>query len=211
MRKLILIDDHKMLKKGIETYLSENSDWTVCGEAENLDEVEPMLSTLDVLPDDSVVAVVDLQLKGDGKNALASNGFEAAKILLNHNIPSVIFSSNDTGACIEKAMSAEVGAKGFVSKCSDERMLLDAINMVAVGKTFIQPDLVASFLETRSLFAMLTKREQEVVKLIETDITNEEISDSLGIKITTLENYISIIYDKLGCRDRDSLLEKLHQ
>lgn len=211
MKKVILIDDHKMLKKGIETYLSENSDWTVCGEAESLDEVEPMLSTLDVLPDDSVVAVVDLQLKGDGKNALASNGFEAVKILLNHNIPSVIFSSNDTGACIEKAMSAEVGAKGFVSKCSDEQMLLDAINMVAVGKTFIQPDLVASFLETRSLFAMLTKREQEVVKLIETDITNEEISESLGIKITTLENYISIIYDKLGCRDRASLLEKLHQ
>ena len=58
---------------------------------------------------------------------------------------------------------------------------------------------------------MLTKREQEVVKLIETDITNEEISESLGIKITTLENYISIIYDKLGCRDRASLLEKLHQ
>jgi len=56
---------------------------------------------------------------------------------------------------------------------------------------------------------MLTKREREVVKLIQDEFTNEEIAEKLGIKITTLENYISIIYDKIGCQDKKSLIEKL--
>ena len=49
----------------------------------------------------------------------------------------------------------------------------------------------------------------QVVKLIKDGLTNEEISAKLEIKLTTLENYISVIYDKIGCRDRNSLLEKL--
>ena len=121
----------------------------------------------------------------------------------------MIFSSYDSGAIIERAMSAEVGAKGFVSKLSDEKMLLDAVNTVASGKTFVQPDLVASFMEMNTLFSVLTKKEKQVVKLIQDGLTNEEIAKTLEIKLTTLENYISIIYDKIGCRDRASLLEKL--
>ncbi len=88
-------------------------------------------------------------------------------------------------------------------------MLLDAINAVARGKTFIQPDLVTSFMKTRSLFSMLTKRETQVVRLIQKNLSNEEISATMGIKITTLENYLSIIYDKIGCRDKKNLVEKL--
>ena len=124
-------------------------------------------------------------------------------------VPSVIFSSHDSGGFIERAMSTEVGAKGFVSKLSDEKMLLDAINAVAQGKTFVQPDLITSLMEMNSLFSVLTKREMQVVKLIQDGLTNEEISAKLEIKLTTLENYISVIYDKIGCRDRNSLLEKL--
>ena len=88
-------------------------------------------------------------------------------------------------------------------------MLLDAINTVAAGKTFVQPDLVASLMEMNSLLSVLTKREMQVVKLIQDGRANEEIAAKLQIKLTTLENYISVIYDKIGCRDRSSLLEKL--
>ena len=124
-------------------------------------------------------------------------------------VPSVIFSSHDSGALIERAMSSDVGAKGFVSKLSDEKMLLDAIYTVAEGKSFVQPDLVSAFMEMASLFSVLTKREMQVVKLIQDGFPNEEIAAKLQIKLSTLENYISLIYDKIGCRDRNSLLEKL--
>lgn len=88
-------------------------------------------------------------------------------------------------------------------------MLLDAINAVAQGKSFIQPDLVLDFFETRNLFSILTRREKEVVNLIGEELTNEQIAEKLKIKINTLENYVSTIYDKLGCKDRASLLEKI--
>ena len=216
MKNLILVDDHKMLRKGIASYIAENSDWKVTKEAESLADVKKIASFLysctspfkNSCEDENItVAVVDLQLKGSEEEKFG--GFEAVKELATVGIPSIIFTSHDTGACIEQAMSAEVGAKGFVSKLSDEKMLLDAINAVAKGKTFIQPDLVTSFMETRSLLSMLTKRETQVVRLLQENLSNEEIAEKLGIKITTLENYLSIIYDKIGCRDKRKLIEKL--
>ena len=207
MKKLILIDDHKMLRKGISFYITENSDWTILTEAEGLDEIPAIIKKIGSAEEDKIVAVVDIQIKGNADYAY--NGFEAVKKLAAVGVPSVIFSSHDSGGFIERAMSADVGAKGFVSKLSDEKMLLDAINAVAAGKTFVQPDLVSSLMEMNSLFSILTKREVQVVKLIQNGLTNEEIAEKLEIKLTTLENYISVIYDKIGCRDRNSLLEKL--
>ena len=196
-----------MLRKGISFYITENSDWAILAEAEGLDEVPAIIKKIGGAEEDKIVAVVDIQIKGNADYAY--NGFEAVKKLAAAGVPSVIFSSHDSGGFIERAMSAEVGAKGFVSKLSDEKMLLDAINTVAAGKTFVQPDLVSSLMEMNSLFSVLTKREVQVVKLIQDGLTNEEIAQKLQIKLTTLENYISVIYDKIGCRDRNSLLEKL--
>ena len=211
MKYLILIDDHKMLRKGICAFFTENSDWHILAEAESLEEFPTILSKVKEEAsnaEDVVVAVVDIQLKESSDSGLL-NGFHAVKLLRGHDIPSVIFSSHDTGACIERAMSKEIGAKGFVSKLSDEKMLLDAVNTVVSGKTYVQPDLVTSFMENRSLFSMLTKREHQVVNFIADNFTNEQIAEKMEIKLTTLENYLSVIYDKFGCSDKNSLLEKL--
>lgn len=207
MKKLILIDDHKMLRKGISSYITENSDWNIFAEAESIEEIPAIIKKFGDEKEDQIVAVVDIQIKGNDENTF--RGFEAVRLLSKAGIPSVIFSSHDTGALIERAMSSDVGARGFVSKLSDEKMLLDAINTVEAGKTFVQPDLVSAFMEVHSLFSVLTKRELQVVKLIQDGLPNEEIAAKLEIKLSTLENYISVIYDKIGCRDRNSLLEKL--
>ncbi len=208
MKKLILIDDHKMLRKGISAFFTENSDWTILAEAESLEDLTSILKKMTFTPEDTIIAIVDIQLQTTGESGI-NGGFDVIKLLAKQNIPSLVFSSHDTGSCIERAMSAEVGAKGFVSKLSDEKMLLDAVNTVAAGKTFVQPDLVSALLENRTLFMTLTKREQQVVNLISDGFTNEEIAAKLEIKLSTLENYVSVIYDKLGCRDRTALLEKL--
>ncbi|MCR4940909.1 MAG: response regulator transcription factor [Treponemataceae bacterium] len=214
MKRLILIDDHKLLRKGISAYITEKSDWIISAEAESLSELDSVIRKINAetkasqgSSEDIIVAIVDLQLKDSPGDF--SGGFQAVKILLSHGIPSVIFSSHDTGTCVERAMSAEVGARGFVSKVSDEKMLLTAIDAVADGNLFVQPDLVSAMLEKRSLFSALTKREQEVTNLIAEGLTNLQIAEKLNIKLTTLENYISIIYAKFGCKDRLELLEKL--
>lgn len=196
-----------MLRKGISSYITENSDWNIFAEAESIEEIPAIIKKFGDEKEDQIVAVVDIQIKGNDENTF--RGFEAVRLLSKAGIPSVIFSSHDTGALIERAMSSDVGARGFVSKLSDEKMLLDAINTVAAGKTFVQPDLVSAFMEVHSLFSVLTKRELQVVKLIQDGLPNEEIAAKLEIKLSTLENYISVIYDKIGCRDRNSLLEKL--
>ncbi|MGP1368467.1 MAG: response regulator transcription factor [Treponema sp.] len=86
---------------------------------------------------------------------------------------------------------------------------MDAVNTVAEGKTFIQPDLVTSLLNTQSIFSILTKREKQIVKLIQDGLSNHEIAQKLEIKISTLENYLSVIYDKIGCKNKEMLLKKL--
>ncbi len=228
MKNLILIDDHKMLRKGISAYFTENSQWNVIAEAESLDEIPNILKKIgenlyikkkmarggDIShssdsdnEENCTVAVVDIQIKG--KDERLSNGFGAVRLLRQYGIQSVIFSSHDTGACIERAMSDEVGARGFVSKLSDEKLLLDAVNAVAEGKTFIQPDLVTSLLNTQSIFSILTKREKQIVKLIQDGRSNYEIAQFLEIKVSTLENYLSVIYDKIGCKNKEMLLKKL--
>ena len=230
MKNLILIDDHKMLRKGISSYFTENSQWNVIAEAESLDDMPDILKKIGENPyimeksdgdriqnikkssdsgneENCTVAVVDIQIKG--KDEKLSNGFEAVRLLRHYGIQSVIFSSHDTGACIERAMSDEVGARGFVSKLSDEKLLLDAVNAVAEGKTFIQPDLVTSLLNTQSIFSILTKREKQIVKLIQDGRSNYEIAQKLEIKVSTLENYLSLIYDKIGCENKEMLLKKL--
>lgn len=230
MKNLILIDDHKMLRKGISAYFTENSQWNVIAEAESLDDMPDILKKIGENPyimekndgdriqditkypdsdneENCTVAVVDIQIKG--KDEKLSNGFEAVRLLRQYGIQSVIFSSHDTGACIERAMSDEVGARGFVSKLSDEKLLLDAVNAVAEGKTFIQPDLVTSLLNTQSIFSILTKREKQIVKLIQDGRSNHQIAQKLEIKVSTLENYLSLIYDKIGCENKEMLLKKL--
>ena len=241
MKNLILVDDHKMLRKGISAYFTENSQWNVIAEAESLDDIpnilkkigenpyimkkndgesvqnitchcQPVFQSETKYPDSDkaencTVAVVDIQIKGTDEGF--SNGFEAVRLLRQYGIQSVVFSSHDTGACIERAMSDEVGARGFVSKLGDEKLLLDAVNTVAEGKTFIQPDLVTSLLNTQSIFSILTKREKQIVKLIQDGLSNYEIAQFLEIKISTLENYLSVIYDKIGCKNKEMLLKKL--
>ena len=210
MKDLILIDDHVFLRKGIAAYLAEHGGWRVVAEGESMDDLPSIIEQFGKKDREKTpIAVVDIQLKGDDGSAIASNGYMAVRMLLDAGIRSVVFSSHDTGACIEKAMGADVGARGFVSKVSNESMLLHALDTVASGRTFIHPYLAVDVLETRSAISVLTKRERQTVRLIAEGLSNEDISVALGIKITTLENYVSVIYDKLGCKNRAELIKKL--
>ncbi len=210
MEYLILVDDHKMLRTGIISYISEHSSWKVLAEAECFSEIPLVLQKVkdSVQKDDKVVAVVDLQLKDDAKSE--TNGFDVVKIFKENAIPSIIYSAYDNGVKIEYALGEKIGAMGFVSKNADEKILLEAINAVSSGKKYIQQDLFSRFLEVRTNLSLLTKREKEVLNFLDQNFSNEQIAKKMNIKQNTVENYISVIYDKLGCKDRNSLIEKLN-
>lgn len=209
MKKLILIDDHAMLREGIASWLTKNSDWQVALQCENFSKLQKDFSKIDKSEEDIVIAIVDLSFKQENSKIESESGWEIIQWLNTKDVPSIVFSSHDTGTFIEKAMSTDIKAKGFVSKTSDEKILLDAINMVAQGKTYIQPDLFSGFIETKSLLSALSSKEREIADLIMHNYENEEIAEKMNIKLHTVENYISKIYDKTGTNSKKALTELL--
>lgn len=209
MKKLILVDDHAMLRTGITAWFKANSDWEISLQCDSFEKLKEEFQNFTITQNDTVIAVVDLSYKQDDKKQEIEMGWEIVSWLRERNIPSIIFSSHDTGSSIEKAMSPEIGAKGFVSKCADEKILLDAINTVASGKTFIQPDLFSGFLEIKSILSALTPKEREITNLVIQNYDNDEIAEKLGIKLRTVENYLSKIYDKTGTYSKKMLLDRI--
>ncbi len=209
MKKLILIDDHAMLREGIASWLSKNSHWKIELQCESYEKLQSDFEKVYFSAEDNVIAIVDLSYKTESSKIESETGWEIIKWLNLKNIPSIVFSSHDTGTFIEKAMGPDIRARGFVSKTSNEKVLLDAINMVAEGKTYIQPDLFSGFIETKSILSALSTKEQEIANLIMHNFENEEIAEKLNLKLHTVENYISKIYDKTGTNNKKELIELL--
>lgn len=207
MKKLILIDDHAMLREGIASWLTKNSDWKIELQCESFEKLQSDFDKANFSTDDNVIAIVDLSYKTENSKVEAEIGWEIIKWLNSKNIPSIVFSSHDTGTFIEKAMGPDIRARGFVSKTSNEKILLDAINMVAQGKTYIQPDLFSGFIETKSILSALSSKEREIADLIMHNVENDEIAAKLNIKLHTVENYISKIYDKTGTNNKKDLID----
>ena len=93
MKRLILVDDHKMLWKGIISYITENSDLQIFAEAESAEEIPGIIKEAGKSGGSITVAVVDMQLKGEKDGFI--EGYNVVKMLSQGNIPSVIFSCHD--------------------------------------------------------------------------------------------------------------------
>ncbi|MBQ0039487.1 MAG: response regulator transcription factor [Treponema sp.] len=214
MKNLIIVDDHAMLREGISSWILKNSEWHILIAAEDLEDLKKKFAStglkMDTPADGNItVSVVDLSYKSVTYGKEEEAGWDIISWLKDKNIPTIVFSSHDSGHCIERAMSSAVGAKGFVSKCSTEKNLLEAINTVAEGRTYIQPDLFSNMIQSRSLFQVLSPKEQQVAELILEGCENSEISEKLSLNIRTVENYISKLYDKCGTDSRKELIQLL--
>ena len=136
-------------------------------------------------------------------------GFEIIRRLTALGIPCIAYSSHDSGGFVEHATSAVVGAKGFVSKNADETILLAAINAVANGKSYIQAELVTGLLEVRDIAQTFTKKEKRVAEALTLYNTNTEVAAVLGITEKTVVNYLTIMYDKAGVKNKLEFLQKM--
>jgi len=124
-------------------------------------------------------------------------------------IPCIAYSSHDSGGFVEHATSAAVGAKGFVSKNADETVLLAALEAVSTGKTYIQAELVTGLLEVRDITQTFTKKEKLVAESLTLYNTNADVAAMLGISEKTVVNYLTILYDKAGVKNKLEFLEKM--
>ncbi len=198
MINIIIIDDHKMMREGLKSFLNTNDGWNVVGEAGSLEEVKKLISENECQLINAI-AIVDIKLGDD-------SGLDVLKVLSDSHlgIRSLMYSMFDSPGYAMKAI--DNGAMGYITKAADNSELMKALKEIASGNTYIQQSLMHGITVTANLVSGLTKKERQVFDLIRQDFSNEEIAKRLEISIRTTENYVSKIYDKLGVNDRSELV-----
>jgi len=194
MIRILIADDHPIVREGLRAVLSTQPDFQVVGEAES--GVQTLQQVTAFQPD---ILLLDLEMP-------QGNGVETLKRLgqLEATVRVIIFTAFDTDDRIVEAVRA--GAKGYLLKGAPRAELFNAIRVVATGGSLLQP-VIASKLINRltqapTMAEALTPREAEVLTLIAQGLPNKEIADRLVITERTVKFHASAIMGKLGATNR---------
>lgn len=199
MIRVLIADDHGMVRTGLRMLIERQSDVQVVAEAG--DGVEALEQALAERPD---VAVLDVSMP-------RMTGLQAAREIHAHDeeIALLMLSMHDDERYFLEALDA--GASGYVLKKAADADLVDALRAVAGGRPFLaspaQRNLMREWEEgTAEADDSLTPRELEVLKLIAEAHTNRQIADTLMLSEKTVESHRANLLSKLGMRDRVELV-----
>ncbi len=208
MIRLVLADDHAVVRAGLRALLDAEADLTIVGEAGTGQETLAICAA--ARPD---VVLLDVTMPGnehlDVVRSLAACAPETRVLLL---------TMHQDVRLLREAM--KLGAAGYVLKKSAESQLLAAIRAVAAGGRYVDPAMGAALLEPphatapqapRAGLRGLTSREVEVLKLAAQGYANKEIAAKLFISVKTVETHRSHINEKLGIRSRVELIRVARQ
>lgn len=187
--RVMVVDDHALMREGIAMMLATQPDMTVVAEAAN--GVEAMVRYREALPD---VTLMDLQMT-------AGNGIDAI-MAIRAEFPSariVVLTTYGGESLARRALMA--GARAYILKSVVRKDLVETIRTVYRGSRFVQPE-VASELADHVGDAALTGRETEVLRLVAAGNSNKRIAAHLTISEETAKAHLKSIIHKLGANDR---------
>ena len=196
--RLLLVDDHRMLREGLRRSLTAEG-FEIVGEAAN-GEIAVELAA-ELVPD---VILMDVSMP-------EMDGLEATRIIMATDTPTriIMLTMHADNEVVAKAIRA--GASGFLVKdCSTEE-IAEALRTAAKGETVISSGVASRMMEEVRRIdtpdrpnetSLLRKREEEVLQLIADGCATNEVADSLFISAKTVKNHLASIYQKLDARDR---------
>jgi len=202
--KVLVVDDHPIVRQGLTLLINRESDLTVCGEAE--DARTAMQSVAMAQPD---ILVVDISLNGpDGLDLLKSVRTRYP------DLPVLILSMHDESIYAERALRA--GAQGYIMKQEATEKVLVALRRILSNEIYVSERIANRMLQRYigspnsgrpSSIADLTDRELEVFRLIGEGHATRQIAEELHISVKTVESYQAHIKEKLSLRSARELVQ----
>lgn len=203
-KKIVIIDDHPIVRRGFIILIEGEKDFVVAGEAG--DAASAMLLIDKVRPD---LALVDISLGG-------TSGIELTKNITARypEVSVLIISMYDESVYLERALRA--GAKGYIMKQETTDHVILAIRKVLKGEIYVsepmRDSMVSQFIHGKSnveegLRGKLTERETEIVQLIGQGLTTRRIAQELHVSEKTIESHCTNIKNKLGLKNSRELIQ----
>ncbi|MBM3769247.1 MAG: response regulator transcription factor [Acidobacteria bacterium] len=197
--RIILADDHTIVRKGLRMILAAQPDMEVVGEASNGNEAVELVKSLE--PD---VVIMDV-------NMAELNGIEGARRISEATPKTKILALSMHRDAVYVREMLRAGAKGYLVKDIDDDALIDAVRAVARGDAYLSPAIANSVLDeyrkhVTNPIDLLTPREREVLQLVAEGKTNKEIATHLSLSVYTVEAHRSRLMEKLNLHSTGDLV-----
>lgn len=201
MLKIVIADDHEIIRDGLKTFLTEENGFCVVDEAKN--GAEAISKALNLSPD---VVIMDISMP-------LYNGIEALEHIMNVNkyIKVLMFSMYSDPSFITD--SYHKGAYGFLVKDAEKEEMLMALRKVGNGEKYFSPSVANTLLDHMEkdfvklkTLQLLTKRELEILKLLKSGLNNEQIAEQLYVSRRTVDTHKTNIKSKLEVKNSSKLI-----
>ena len=202
--RILIVDDHSVVRHGLALLLARQGDMHVCGEAASYEEA---LTQLEILRPD--ISIVDITLKDrSGLDLIRDAGARFP------GFRSLVLSMHDEMEYADRALRA--GALGYVMKEEADAVIVDALHTALRGEIYLSPRASAHILRARtggeggaqSGVDSLTDREREVFRCLGQGLTTKKIADQFNLSARTVEVHRANIKKKLACEDAAQLLRE---
>ena len=205
MIKIVIVDDHTLMRSGLKSMMENQADMTVLGEAADGIEALALLEKCSIKPD---IVLLDVSMPNmSGLDCLKEISSRWPKLKV------ILLTMYEDPHYLKEAFAN--GAMGYVLKKAADDVLFQAIRQVFAGKPFLQSDVGTALItgirkEPQSqniLQKPLSEKEKQVLSLISMGYSNAEIADQMQVSVKTIETYKYRLMEKIGVKKRSGLVK----